>query len=85
MSAGKQAGGATETAKAGVSAVLAPVEAPGGARLPQFDFAQPRQGRLQARPDPARDDLAGRVFQALDVVEVAVVELGMDWLASRLD
>lgn len=67
------------------SAVPAPIDAPGGARLPQFDFAQPRQGRLQAPPDPARDDFAGRIFQAFDVIEVAVVEFAMDRLASRLD
>ena len=33
------------------------------------------QAWLEVLPDPAREDLAGRVFKARDVVEIVVVEL----------
>ena len=41
----------------------------------QHHLAKARQFGLQAVPDPARDDLAGGIGEAVDVVEIMVVEL----------
>ena len=48
-------------------------------------FAELRQRRLQCVPDPARQILAGRIFQTGHVVEVMVVEAFVDWLERGLD
>src|SRR6185312_12960810 len=41
-------------------------------------------GAAEPLPDPARQHLAGRILQPLDVVEVVMVELLVEWLERRL-
>jgi hypothetical protein len=43
------------------------------------DLGQLRDCRLEAIPDPTRDVLAGRVFEALDLIQVVVVEALIEW------
>src|SRR6478609_2508888 len=55
-------------------AVGAAVGAPRRARLAHHDLAQARQRRLQPIPDPLGEHFAGRVLEARDLVQVAVIE-----------
>src|SRR5690606_13117635 len=63
----------------------AAIDAAGGAGFGHHDLRQLRQPGLEARPDPGSEVLAGRVFQALDLVEVVVVKLAVDGLEARLE
>lgn len=46
---------------------------------------QARQRRLEPLENPPGEHLAGRVFQALDVIEVTVIKLVVERSESRLD
>ena len=61
------------------------VDAPCRAGLAHDDLAQPGQRGGDALPDPAREVLAGRVLEPLDLVQVVVVELGVERLEGGLD
>ena len=64
-----------------VAAVLAAT----GAGLMHADAGKLGQQRFEFLPDPLRQVLAGRVFQAGNVVQVVVVETLIDRLEDRLD
>lgn len=49
------------------------------------DFAQQRQCWLELVPDPYRQPFAGRIFEALDLVEIMVIKAVVHWLESGLD
>ena len=57
---------------------LAAVDTAAGTGLPDLDFAQLGQRRLEALPDPAGDIFTGWIFQAFYLVEVVVVQLVVD-------
>ena len=60
--------------RAEVHALIASVDAARGAGLAHDDLRQLRQRGAQSAPDPTGEHLAGRVLEALDLVEVVVVE-----------
>ena len=49
------------------------------------DFAQLRETRFQAVPNPGRDIFAGRVFEAGNVVKIIMIKLIEDGLESLRD
>src|SRR4051812_48364601 len=61
------------------------VHAPGGAGFAHNDSAQPRKRGLQAVPNPRRKVLACRVLEALDLIQVVVVQLRVERLEGGLD
>ena len=48
-------------------------------------LVQRRQARQQPAPDPARQHLAGRIFQSLDLVEIVMIEPVIQRLECRLE
>src|SRR3954453_20865055 len=54
------------------------VLAAGVAGLEDGDAGDRRERGLEAVPDPAREQLAGGVLEAGDLVEVVVIELGVE-------
>src|SRR5260221_6881963 len=61
------------------------VNAPSVAGLVDDPLDQTRQPRLKLPPNPARQGLAGRVFQPFDIVEVVVVQPLIDRLKNIFD
>src|SRR3989344_1341627 len=57
------------------SSVRTTIDTAGGAGLAHDNLRQPRQARFEAFPNPARQYLAGRIFEALDFVQAMVIEL----------
>lgn len=49
------------------------------------DFTQQRQSWLELVPDPYRQSFAGRIFEALDLVEIMVIKAVVHGLESGLD
>jgi hypothetical protein len=64
---------------------IASVRAPGGAGLVHFDPTQNRKTWLQLTPNPTRENLAGRVLQTLDLIQVVVVKPKPQRLAGFQD
>src|SRR5690554_2499727 len=62
-----------------------PVAASRCAGLMHHHFRQQRQCRLQPVPDPHRQSLAGGILQALDVIQVMMVQLLVQRLERGLD
>lgn len=73
--------GLGSSAVCSVAAVLAAT----GAGLVDADAGQLWKEGLELLPDPLGDDLAGRVLQAWNLVQVVVVELLVKWLEDRFD
>ena len=64
-------------AHGGSGLVLTRVDAAAGARLSHHHAAQQRQSGAQPLPEPPRQVLACRVLQPLDLVQIVVVEPGV--------
>lgn len=56
-----------------------------GAGLVNVDLLKQRQLRFDAVPEPLGENLAGRVFQALDIVQAIVVQLSDQRLHNSFD
>ena len=63
----------------------AAVDATAGAGLTHDDPGKPGQHLFKSLPDPAREVLAGGVLESVDLVEVVVVEFGVQRLERGLD
>jgi len=68
-------------------AVISPTVVTGsrGAGFLYDDAIKARQSRPQAVPDPLRQHLTGRIFQAGNIIEIVVVKLLIQGLKSTLD
>ena len=60
---------------AGTASLQSSINALRRAGLGYHDFREEMEPGLQLRPDPNRDILAGRVFEAGNLIEIMVVEL----------
>src|SRR4051812_43050265 len=65
--------------------LLPAVDASRRAGLADTHLGQIRQLHGQAIPDPLRENLAGRVLKAGDLVEVVMIQLLLERLEGRLD
>src|SRR5262249_14020952 len=55
------------------------------ARLEKSDLDEARKDRFHAIPDPFREDFAGRVLEARDLVQVVVIELLVERLPQLIE
>jgi hypothetical protein len=67
--------------KTSVAVILAST----GAGLVDSDSGKLWQKRFQLVPDPLGEDLAGRIFQAWDVIQVVVIKALIQRFEDRLD
>ena len=58
--------------------LIACIDASCAAGFLDDDFAKVRKGRLDVLPNPAREVFTGWVLEALDLVQIAVVEAFFD-------
>ncbi len=68
-----------------ISVILPVVDATGGARLPQNEARELGELLLQPGPDPSNENLAGRVFESFDLIQIIVIELLPDRVDLLLD